>query len=475
MPTKKHAARRARPLTLESLETRALLTTLMVVDSGNDGPGTFRAAIEEANLDSSVDKIRFAKGLDPIVLESSVAYTSGQDLRIAGRGATITSDVEGDFDLLVSSGGADLELRDLTFDGGDEGVYVPVPAAATGTLTVKLHRVALVNNYGHGLHLDDKFADSAASVELIAHKIRVQNNGSIPGPAVIEDRDGIRVDEGGDGDLLASISHSRVIANGGDGIELDETGDGDVVLRAIASKFDDNGFEDPADLDDGFDIDETGDGSVRANVAGSTFNGNRDEGVDFDEEGLGDLIVNLAGVRANGNKDENIKLSEDADAEPPDPEDYDLNDPAGIAEFEADVAAVNDEGGGDLIAHLAFVQANGSEDGDGIRFEEFGFGDLTANLLLVVANGNDDEGIQISEGTDLYDDPDVAAVRDLSALNSGDLRVRVAGSKVKHNGDKGLQVEQFTFGEDVGRLKIRFSDISGNADDDLDTDGVDLV
>ncbi len=43
--------RRAKPPVLESLESRAMLSTIVVSSTGVPGNGTLRAAIEQANLD----------------------------------------------------------------------------------------------------------------------------------------------------------------------------------------------------------------------------------------------------------------------------------------------------------------------------------------------------------------------------------------------------------------------------------------
>ena len=73
----------------------------------------------------------------------------------------------------------------------------------------------------------------------------------------MSDRDGLRVNEGGEGDLTITV---RVLAlledNGADGIEVDERGAGDVRVEMFGTRLTRNGPFDPTDLDDGFDIDE---------------------------------------------------------------------------------------------------------------------------------------------------------------------------------------------------------------------------
>jgi hypothetical protein len=468
--------RRRRP-TLESLEQRALLAALLVTDNADIGPGTFRAAIEQANEDSRIRTIRFADNLAPIQTESSIEYTGSQSLRVLGRGATIEpvdsqlAEPAAEFDLFISSGAADLLLRDLTFQGSNlNGIFIPIPGDASGTVDVELDRVSLVDNALSGLLIDDQISDSPASINFSMTRTNIIGNGFKPG---FDDFDGVRVNEGGDGSILSSIRFSTVEGNAGDGVEYDERDAGDVVLRASHSSFNYNGTQPqlPSDLEDGLDIDEAGEGSIHARLIRVEASGNEDEGIDFDESGTGDLIAHLLHVRANGNLDENIKLSEDADAEPPDPDDFDLDDAAQLQEFQDALDSVNQAASGDLIAHLVLVQANDSRDGDGIRFEEFGLGNLIANLLLVETDNNDDEGIQVSEGSELYDAPEV----NLPEQNEGNLIMRLIGSRVTNNGDKGVQVEQFGVGDDIGRLRIRATLFEGNEDDDVDAEGVTVL
>ena len=471
------ATRRPR---VEALEGRALLAAVLVNDSGDSGPGTFRNAIEEANDDSSVRVIRFARNLEPIQISSTVEYTGGQKLTILGRDAVVepSAAATDEFDLLVSSGNADLAIRDLTLQGGSlDGLSVPISADATGAVRVSLHGVTVSGNGLYGVHVDDQSSESPASIHFSMTRTNILGNGIKEGA---DDFDGVRIDEGGDGDAFTTIRSSTVENNFADGVEVDEKGSGSVIMRVSNSTFNFNGEQPqkPEDLEDGLDIDEAGPGGIDALVIHSQANGNDDEGIDFDEEGEGDLVARLIGVQANGNLDENIKLSEDADAEPPDPEDFFVEDEETGDEvfdqeaFDEAIAGINQEAGGDLIAHLIAVQANGSRDGDGIRFEEFGFGDLIANLILVEADGNDDEGIQVSEGSELYTDSAIDPSVDLSDQNQGDLRMRVVASRVTNNGDKGIQAEQFDAGEDVGTLKIRATVFENNDDDDVDTDGV---
>ena len=469
---------------VEKLEQRALLAAVLVTDGADDGPGTFRAAIEEANDDSAIRVIRFARDLGLIETSSTVEYTGSQRLSILGRDTVIqpAADAIDEFHLLVSSGGADLLIRDLAIQGGSlNGLTVPVPADATGVVSVHLDRVTVADNGLYGVHIDDQSENSAASIRFSMSRTQITGNGFKPGE---DDFDGVRIDEGGEGGVVASIRFSTVEGNAADGTEIDEKGNGSVILNASHSRFNDNGTQPqlPSDLEDGLDIDEAGEGSIVAHLVNVQANRNEDEGIDFDEEGKGDLVSTLIGVEASGNLDENIKFSEDADAEPPDPEDFgfdpDADDPLANFDqqaFDEAVGEVNQDAGGDLIANLVGVRANDSRDGDGIRFEEFGLGDLIAKLVFVEADSNDDEGVQISEGSELYTDPLIDTSMDLSGQNAGDMIMRVVKSRVTNNGDKGIQAEQFAVGDDIGRLRIRATLFDNNGDDDIDVDGVELV
>ena len=61
------APRRAQLLVVESLETRALLATFTILNTGDTGTGTLSTAIEQANLDRGEELDAFA----PSVVEQS--------------------------------------------------------------------------------------------------------------------------------------------------------------------------------------------------------------------------------------------------------------------------------------------------------------------------------------------------------------------------------------------------------------------
>lgn len=343
----------------------------LVTTTADAGPGSLRAAIEEANAQTSVGVVRFASGLGPIALTSPVVYTGRQALTLDGRNAVIQGPACDGCSGLVANGGADLTFQRLTVrQAAGNGITVIVPADATGEVTVRLREVTVAGNGLHGILIDDQQPadaelpggfDSEAGVGLIVEESTIERNG-FQGAS---DFDGIRVNEGGLGSIEARIHGSRIVENGADGVELDERGAGDVALDLRHSHLDRNGPRDPEDLDDGLDIDEAGAGDIRATLVGVTAHGNFDEGLDLNEGGLGNLSATFTQVDASGNIDEGIAFEE------------------------------LDDGRIDVAFHQ--VTASNTADADGIQFEEFGPGDLMARVVHSVANDNDGAGIKAEQ------------------------------------------------------------------------------
>lgn len=207
---------RGRELKLESLEQRRMLTTIFVTDDSDAGPGTFRQAIIDASADAAIHKIVFRK-VDAVVIESTVAYTGGQSLAIDGKGATIEGN---DFDLLVSNGGGDLSLSNLTFQDGANGVYVQVPAEAEGVLSVMLRNVVAENNDGFGVKISDQGDGAPAGIRLDVSHSRFTDNG----------KDGLRVEDRGDGDLYARVANATITGNDKYGVKVEQGDDGSGLL-----------------------------------------------------------------------------------------------------------------------------------------------------------------------------------------------------------------------------------------------------
>lgn len=383
-----------------------------LVTSGDDaGPGSFRAAIEEANADPSVRRIVFRPGLT-VTLLSDVVYTGAQTLSIHGNGSEVIGDPAAppadtwDGGLFQATGGGDLRISNLAFrQSFNNGIGVFVPAEQSGTVSVSLKDVTIERSRFHGLFFDgqsssgfntdgvihpdctDPFPfDSDASLSLSVQRSEVSDNGTLVGgfdtgtefevdgetfltgcPA---DFDGVRVDDGDAGSIHAVISRSRVEGNLADGIEYDETGEGGVSAVITHTDVAGNGNTGTDDLDDGFDIDEAGDGNLRVLVVHSSFTDNFDEGLDFDEDDAGAVLATFVHVEASRNEDEGFKIDE--------------------------------TGPGDLRSFVIASTINNSLSQQGIDLTEEDAGDYDVLLVRTEVTGNDDEGLaseQVEPGT----------------------------------------------------------------------------
>ncbi len=354
---------------------------VLVSNRNDSGPGSFRDAIDQANLDPAIGRILFdARGLN-VTLQHPVEFTGAQALAIEGNGAKLSgTNLAPGEPALRFTGGANLTLSNLAVRNAPaEGIVVDVPRDATGTIVLSLSNVQIIGNLGHGVLVNDQDdpstedgvppnpAGSAASVVVSVVNSRFIGNGYS-----VSDRDGLRVNEGGDGDLLITLIGSTAQDNAADGIEVDERGAGDVQVGMLESKVIGNGVFDPEDLDDGFDIDESGDGSIVGIILASAANDNYEEGFDFNENDGGDLRVDMLRVEANGNREEGIDYEEDDDF----------------------------AGGGDLVATMTQVTANGNgvDGGDaGLKIREKGVGDLNVIVSRVQTSENLIGGISIRE------------------------------------------------------------------------------
>lgn len=392
-------------LGFERLESKNLLASLTASTAEE-----FVDAIAMANADTSIRKIEFAESADVIEIDDTVTYTGSQSLKIDGNDVVIKASSESDapFDLFAATGGSNLTLQEISFEGGLDGVLVQVPETATGRVSVRLFDVSISGASEFGLHIDD-LAGSDASIRLNMRDSSVTGNG-----VGALDFDGIRVDERGDGGIKAFFRNTHIDANGGDGLELDEGGDGDVKLTMIDSTLNENGFFNEEDLDDGLDIDEAGPGGIKAYLRNVNASDNLDEGIDFDEEDEGGVSVNLVKVNADGNRDEGIKVSE--------------------------------EGDGGVWGRLYDVSASENGD-DGIEFEEAEAGNLQLWFKHVHADGNGDSGIQAEEA------------------GAGNFSAFMYGISAQMNDDTGVDLSE----SDQGRMNFAILDavVSGNDGDGL--------
>jgi hypothetical protein len=406
---------------------------VLVLNNHDAGAGSFRAAIAQANADPGVKHIQFTGRVSVIALRQSVIFTGAQALTINGNSATIDGSGIAAGAALLATGGGDLEISRLTVRNAPaEGIAVEVPPTATGTQRLTLFRVEISGNRGHGVLVNDQVdpsapegelpnqEGSAASVDVSVVNSRFTNNGYS-----VSDRDGLRVNEGGAGDLVITVKHSVAADNAADGIEVDERGAGDVRVDVFGSEIVRNGKFDPADLDDGFDIDEYADGSVVGIVAFTTASDNYEEGLDFNENNAGDLRVGLWRVVVNGNGEEGVDYEEDDDF----------------------------AGGGDLVTVMLDVETNGNgvNGGDaGLKIREKGDGSLLALVSGVEASHNAIGGISVREDA------------------AGTLRSTIHRATAAGNAGRGVDFDENAAGDLVAKLSDSTS--LGNVDVDLRAD-----
>jgi hypothetical protein len=322
--------------------------------------------------------------------------------------------------------------------------------------SVELKDVTLEANGRSGLILEDQNLNSAAGTRLLVDRSSILDNGFDP---TIDDYDGIRVNEGGEGDVEVTVSHSKFEGNAADGLEIDEKGAGDVHADLRHSHFDDNGTQPqlPSDLEDGFDIDEADAGDIRVRILNVTANGNYDGGLDLDEEGPGDVVMFLQSVTASGNYEEGIKATEDKGCEPNDAEDGPA-DPVGCptssGNIEAHFVGVTTVANGNVELTLGETAEE-----DNIQLEEFGAGDVVGTFVDLLVDDSGDEGLEITEDTELDD-------LDSSPSTGGSIDVQINRSVVTDNDGDGIKVEEFGAG-DVGS-RIAATTATGNGSDDIE-------
>jgi hypothetical protein len=319
--------------------------------------------------------IRFARNRVQIDLGMAITYVGPQGLHIQGSGALVDGG-GGDFSVFVSTGGGNLAIRDLTFQHSSlYGIFVEMPSAATDDLWVELYDVSALNTGLHGAYVKDcnesAWGDpllcdaddtgSEAGIFLTGRTCRVEGGGT--GEL---DFDGVRVDERGEGDIVASFSHCQIDSNDVDGLELDEAREGDVSLKLVRSTFNENVFYNEADLDDGVDIDKADEGGIDVKAIRPEIADNLDEGLDLDEAGEGGVMARVIALVANGNTDENIKIDE--------------------------------EDAGSLKPRMNRSSVRGSTGAEGMQLEEVGPVDLDAKVNRSEFTNNDDVGIKAVQG-----------------------------------------------------------------------------
>jgi hypothetical protein len=372
----------------------ALAATVSVTNNNDDGAGSFRAAVEAANDNSAITSIRFNRDLGTVALQDTVIYSGAQPLSIDGRGTDIAAAMPETIDLFVADAGGDLTLKNLTFQDGDNGVVVEVPALAEGQVSVALFDVTVVDNLRFGLLIDEDPSEDepfAASISLVVSSSHFEGNG-----LVTDDVDAVRVNERGDGDITAAVINSQFINNGADGFELDEEGLGDATLTALGSSFDDNGVTREGG-DDGLDIDESEDGSIWLNVVDSSFNGSTDDGIGLDESDDGDLHITLVQVEASANDDSGISADEGASGN------YEAKFVLVTADENEDKGADMTEAGAGDFDGRAVTSLFSFNDDDGIAVEQLDGGSGALHLVNVTLDGNGNEPPIDADGVDVIE------------------------------------------------------------------------
>ena len=409
--------------------TLASSGAVLVSNNLDSGQGSFRDAIDQANADPGVTHIQFTGAVSVVALQQSVIFTGPQPLAIDGNGAALDGSGIALGAAFLATGGGDLAISRLTVrDAPAEGIAVEVPPGATGTLHVSLFRVEILNNLGHGVLVNDQEDSSApegqqpdpdgsaASVDVAVINSRFIGNGFS-----VTDRDGLRVNEGGDGDLIITVKHTVAANNGADGIEVDERGSGDVRVDMFGTELVGNGSLDPGDFDDGFDIDEYNDGSVLGTVTFTVASDNFEQGLDFNENNAGDIRVDLSHVEAIGNAEEGVEYEEDDDF----------------------------AGGGDIVTTMTdmVTNGNGANDGDaGLKVREKGDGSVIAVISGAVASDNAIGGILVREDA------------------AGNLRADIDGATALANDGRGIEFDE----NGAGDLAAALSDSTALTNTDVD-------
>ncbi len=422
----------------------ATSSTVRVINTHDAGPGSFRQAILDANNHPSIQRIVFATRVGTVALQQPVEYTGPQALSIEGNRATLDgAGLPAGASGFLASGGGDLTVTGLTIRGAPGvGLTVAVPGNATETIKVSLINFAALNNGLHGVLINDQaeyFDDpnstspdgSDASLDVVVIGSHFKNNGF-----KALDQDGLRINEGGVGNLKALIHATHVEDNGGDGVELDERDVGAVLFNVVGTTLHGNGGFASADFDDGIDIDESGAGSIIGTFFLTSANHNFEQGFDLNENDAGDLRVDMLLVEASGNRQEGIEYEEDDDV----------------------------AGGGDIIATLVGIKTrgNGVDDGDaGLKLREKGVGNLDVRLLGIESSDNSVSGIQLREDADgnltariqnvITDDNNVDGI-EFDENGAGNLDGTVEKTTSSNNTGAGIRADQG--GAGAGTLKL---------------------
>src|SRR5438552_479354 len=168
--TRVRSFHRTLPLWLEVLESRTLLSTYLVTNTGDNGAGSLRQAILDANANLGADVIQFAPGVTGTITLTSgeLAITDAVDLQGPGAGVVTVS---GNNASLVFRVSANATISGLTITRGSSsnggGIY------NTGSLTVG--HCAFASNTGATFSVLD--VDNTLVYETVGSGIYNDNGG----------------------------------------------------------------------------------------------------------------------------------------------------------------------------------------------------------------------------------------------------------------------------------------------------------
>jgi len=127
---------------IDTLEDRVVPATITVTNLGDSGVGTLRAAIEQADFDSSPDTISFAPAVKGEINLLSALPDLSADITIAGPGPTVLTvnriDAPGtpEFRVFTVPSGAAVAISGLTISGGRASSTSGGGISSAGTLTL---------------------------------------------------------------------------------------------------------------------------------------------------------------------------------------------------------------------------------------------------------------------------------------------------------------------------------------------------
>lgn len=408
--------------------------TFVVTSTADAGEGSLRAALASASETGRPATVVILTD-GAISLQSGLTYDSQAPLTLFGNRTEIMT--QANETLLTVSRGADLYIRNVSFQGpggfsiearGDidgaagKGIFVDLRDDQTGTVTVDLENVRVLNVAGHGIHISDcsladacgggsggagDGSDASIVVRMTGSEVLNVGQGRF-------DADGLRVDERGPGDIHFFAASSRFAQVGADGVELDEGQDGNVIVRVTGSAFEMNGdycnptiltaflpeepegaFAQGARTTDtipgpivGSPDDQCFEREVETHDDGSVaeyaFGIDVDDGFDVDEAGPGGIRAVLERSGIVGNFDEGLDLDE--------------------------------EDGGDLVLTLIGTVGRDNTD-DAYKASEEGAGSVVGSMVSVIADGNGGVGAVFEEDDD--GDVQVSALRLRTQFNDG--------------------------------------------------------